>query len=242
MGKRTKWTPELVAQELERAHRRWLEDDIHGRRVGKPFNPAYLVRIKRRQAYDQNRNNGVFAAGLARAGDAVRAAWTARPHTDWTEKKVAGRLQELFKRWWTEVHLKDAGRPWSLSYLTQADKTFVRVTQRLGFSIETIIKKRLGGDIRTYWRPTRQLTRRARQKRTLPDAAKALTDLYRRWSTDADRGLPAGRAFGPHYLTVCGEQRLEAWIRRGKARDRIRQVLRYAPPEVAKAWFCKRRP
>lgn len=235
VAKKTTWTPEIVADSLISAHGRWTADGEHGHAARKAFNPAYLKKIGFRQVYDENRNNDIFARGLALASESVRNDWTNRPHTEWTEKKVVARLQGLFQKWWKEVHLRDpSGTPWSLSYLNGVDKTFVRVTLRLGFKIEAIIKKRLGGDIRTYWRPTRQLTRRPRvAPRTSQSAAQELTAAFRRWRTDAAAGNPAGRPFGPEYLRRCGEERLEAWMRRNRMTE---MVLAFAPKHLGRAW------
>ncbi|TAK05716.1 hypothetical protein EPO33_01045 [Patescibacteria group bacterium] len=238
----TKWTPELIAERLTAAHAHWLLDTKTGKAARRPFNPAYLVMIGQRQVHGQHRDDGLFDAALALVPDAVRKAWKARGYRSWTQRSAVKRLKELFEAWRTDAgNGKPAGKSWALSYLLAADPSFVRCAPRNGIDLEALVK-RIGGEMRLLWRAKRRLERRPRTKRTVPTAAKALIAAYEGWLTDQEFGLPAGRAFGVHFLVVSGEGRLGAWLCRGKKKGRIEKVLARVPAAVKKAWTRKRSP
>ncbi|MEK7073207.1 MAG: hypothetical protein AAB974_02085 [Patescibacteria group bacterium] len=238
----TKWTPELIAERLTAAHARWLLDTETGKATGQPFSPAFLATIGQRQVHAQHRDDGLFDAALTLVPDAVRKSWKARGHRDWTEKSSVKRLKELFQHWYADVIAgKPAGRPWCLSYLLAADPSFVRCASRNGIDVEGLVK-RIGGEMRLLWRAKRRLQRRPPQRRTPKRAAGVLTEAFRAWQTDGEHGLLAGRAFGGLYLRKVGEERLDAWLRRGKKKKRIEKVLAYVSADVKKAWTRKRTP
>lgn len=238
----TKWTFDLIAERLTAAHTYWLLDTATGKATGQPFNPAYLAKIGQLQVYVQHRNDGLFGAALALVPDSVRTAWVARDHRPWTQKSAVKRLKQLLDQWRTDgKHGRPSGKHWSLSYLLAVDPSFVRCVLRNGIDIEALVK-RIGGETRLLWRAKRRLVRRPPVRRTVPTVAKALIAAYGRWQTDQEFGLPAGRAFGPHYLRQVDEERLEAWLRRNKKSGRADKVLARLPAEIKRAWTRKRCP